>query len=399
MVSGCAQRTSGVLAPTDAPVAGTSRVDMLVATTRAPTDEPGVMFTGERARRVSLASVTVSIPPDSARTIGQVQWPSRVPADPAREFATVRADRLDLPEAQADLRRMLAARRHGRVLVFVHGYNTRFDEAVFKFAQIAHDSGAEAVPVLFTWPSRGRLLDYGYDRESANYSRDTLEGVLRALNANPGVTEIAILAHSMGNWVTLEALRQMAIRDRRIAPKIRHVMLAAPDVDIDVFRSQINQIGESRPYFVLFASRDDAALNVSRRIWGSTVRLGAVNPNEEPFRSDLRKDRINVVDLTDIRSPDELGHDKFAEVPAVVRSIGQRLAAGQRLHDAEPTLTERIAVGATSSGAAIGSAAGLILSAPVAAVDARSREAWGDQAREAGHHTREAVSSTTAPSR
>ncbi len=94
----------------------------------------------------------------------------------------------------------------------MHGYNTRFEEAVYRLAQIAHDAGAPVVPVLFTWPSRGKLFDFVYDRESATYSRDGLETVLQAMVKDPNVREISILAHSMGNFVAVEAIRQMAIR-------------------------------------------------------------------------------------------------------------------------------------------------------------------------------------------
>jgi esterase/lipase superfamily enzyme len=61
----------------------------------------------------------------------------------------------------------------------VHGFNNRFDDAVYRFAQIVHDSKVPAIPVLFTWPSRGemKLRAYTYDRESANYSRDALESL------------------------------------------------------------------------------------------------------------------------------------------------------------------------------------------------------------------------------
>jgi esterase/lipase superfamily enzyme len=70
-----------VLIPVAEATPGTSRVSVLVATTRrrAPAD-PGEMFSGERAESVSYASVTVSIPPDANRKIGEVQWPVVVPA-------------------------------------------------------------------------------------------------------------------------------------------------------------------------------------------------------------------------------------------------------------------------------------------------------------------------------
>ena len=62
---------------------------------------------------------------------------------------------------------------------------------------------------------------------------------------------VTVLAHSMGNWVTLEALRQMAIRDGRVAAKIRNVILAAPDVDLDLAREQIAGDGSAEAKFHL----------------------------------------------------------------------------------------------------------------------------------------------------
>ena len=82
--------------------------------------------------------------------------------------------------------------RRSKVLVFVHGFNNRFDEAVYRLAQIAHDSNAPAIPVLFSWPSRGdvRLVAYTSDRESASSSSGALEKLLDTISQNPNVKEI-----------------------------------------------------------------------------------------------------------------------------------------------------------------------------------------------------------------
>lgn len=85
----------------------------------------------------------------------------------------------------------------------------------------------------------------------------------------------------MGNWVTLKALRQMAIRDGRVAAKIKLVLLAAPDVDVDISREQIAAMGPNRPHIALFVSEDDHALAASKEVWGAP-RLGAINPDIEP---------------------------------------------------------------------------------------------------------------------
>jgi esterase/lipase superfamily enzyme len=387
VLSGCSGRPKDFLIPVDASLAppGASKVEMLVATTRSDTGAaPGQMFTGERGGRLSYADIAVSIPPESVRKVGDVQWPSTTPGDPAREFVTLRADQLDHQAALAKFGQRLAQSPGRRVLVFIHGYNTRFEEAVYRYAQFIHDSQAPLLPVLFTWPSRGKLLAYTYDRESANYSRDALEKLLQTLSDDKNVGEINVLAHSMGNWVTLEALRQMAIRKGRIAPKIMQVMLAAPDVDFDVFRRQIAEIGNDRPPFTLFVSGDDEALAVSRRVWGNRARLGAVDPEAEPYRSELARDRITAFDLTRAKSSDSLNHAKFAESPVVVRLIGQKLASGQALSDGKASMGEKIGQFAAGAASTAGKVAGVAISAPLAVIDADTRESFGDRIQDLG---------------
>lgn len=337
LAAACANRAQGVLEPTGVQATGTSRVDILVATTRSDKHAaPGEMFTGDRAIGLNFADISISIPPDGARQPGEIQWPSSRPGNPATEFVTVAAERLDQAAALKRFYVRLNRTQKRHVLLFVHGYNTRFEEAVYRLAQIVHDARAPVLPVLFTWPSRGQLLDYPYDLESASYSRDALEAILQSLSKDKSVAEVSVLAHSMGNWVTMEALRQMAIRDGGIASKIRNVMLAAPDIDVDVFRRQMRTIGDKRPPFTIFVSRDDKALSLSKRIAGSTDRLGSIDPEQEPYKSQLKElanARVTIIDMTRVNGGDPLGHTKFAQAPEVVRMIGGRLASGQQLNE------------------------------------------------------------------
>ena len=393
VLGGCAS-LQGVLVPVGGTVAGASQVDMLVATTRKRAD-PAEMFSGARGPTPAFANITVSIPPPSARQIGEVQWPRQVPGNPATDFVTLKADVIDRNEALAWFRRALRTAPKRQVLVFIHGFNNRFDDAVFRFAQIVHDSNAPVVPILFTWPSRGSVLAYGYDRESTAYSRNALESLLKAISGDPAVGEIAILAHSMGNSLALETLRQMAIRDGRVTPKIRNVLLAAPDVDVDLAREAIIDMGPraNRPAFTLFVSQDDRALAVSRRVWGSEARLGAIDPDQEPYRTQLERANFRVLDLTKLKAGDALNHGKFAESPEVVQLIGKRLAEGQTVTDSRIGLGDRIVQVTAGAATAVGTAAGLAISAPVAIVDPRTRQSLGAHAEELGR----SVSDVAAP--
>ncbi|OLP62303.1 esterase [Xaviernesmea oryzae] len=382
VTAGCAGRPQGVLIPEASAATvrsvGASTVDMLVATTRAPSKQPGVLFSGERGQEMRAAEIVVSIPPEKNRQVGQVQWPRKLPANPARDFATVSVTPMDdTAKVRGWIRR--TAPRQRRMLVFVHGFNNRYEDAVYRFAQIVHDSRADVAPVIFTWPSRGSIFDYNYDKDSTNYSRDALEELLTTAAKDPAIADITVMAHSMGSWLVAEALRQMAIRNGRVAPKITNVILASPDIDVDVFKKQWDAMGPHKPKFTLFVSRDDRALALSRRIAGNVERLGQIDPLQEPYRSGLEQAGITVLDLTALKGGDPLNHGKFAESPEVVKLLGNRLIAGQTITDSEVGIGERVGAVALGTAQTVGSAASVAVSTPILIFDPRTRANYGEQ--------------------
>jgi esterase/lipase superfamily enzyme len=385
-LAGCAAPT-GLLKPVTSGAPNTSKVEMLVATTRMRTT-PAEMFSGERGPGLEFADIVVSIPP--VHQAGKVEKPHQIPGDPATDFVTLEPTHtIDKTQAAAVFRRLLRKGPTRHVLVFVHGFNNRFEDAVFRFAQFVNDSRAQVVPILFTWPSKAKWYKYGYDRESVEYSRAELESGLRFLAKDPEVGEISVLAHSMGNWVTLEALRQMAIRDGKVAEKIHNVILAAPDVGVHVAYKQIDQIyalGARRPKFVLVTSKDDEALAISRRVWGEQ-RLGSI---DQPDESKLKREGIEVIDATKFRASDLFHHGKVFD-PQLASVIGQIFTPGQTLTGSRVSLGEKILQTTAGATASVGQAAGLVLTAPVAIVDPLTREQYGDQVDAFGQSVRDAA--------
>ena len=228
IVVGCSSRPYGtlVVGPT-APDA--SQVDLLVATTRAPVLEPpGVMFGGRRGRGLDFADIVVSIPPAGARRRETSPSRPRSRAIPQRDFVILRADRIDLAQAKANFDARVARTPGRRVLVFVHGYNTRFEEAVYRSPRLFTTRTSTVAPILFTWPSGGNVTTMSMIATAPCIRATRLEAVLQALVKDPNVDSISILAHSMGNYLAVESLRQMSIRDHGLSPKIRDVMLASP---------------------------------------------------------------------------------------------------------------------------------------------------------------------------
>lgn len=307
-------------------VAGTSRHEIFIATTRAPAAETTLLYSGERSDNIGLARVSVTIPPNHVS--GEIERPTSLPPNPRTNFTV-----LD-PQTFADgrsfvekINEALAARpkKDRNILVFVHGYNTTLTAAILRLSQFVEDSGFTGVPVLFSWASRGKVFDYVYDLNSALHARDDLIETSKLL-LRTKAKGFDIIAHSMGNLLTMEAMRQAKLEGNfNKSGRLQNVILASPDIDADVFKKQIAPFSSSERRFYILISADDKALSFSRRIAGGVSRVGAEAADE------LAGLGVTVIDLTEV---DDSGssHSKFAGSPEVVQLIGHRLRAGDRLY-------------------------------------------------------------------
>lgn len=325
-LAGCASRPGpDALSVVETQVPGTREHVILVASSRERDPRPGVFYNGERTPGLSFARVDMSVPP--THKPGMVEFPRDKP-NPATDMVVREAVYRDTPqEFTSDLKAELALRPVGQkqVFIFVHGFNTLYSEALYRFTQMAEDSKSTAVPVLFTWASRGGIQDYVYDTNSATAARDRLEETIR-LAFDSGAEKVNILAHSMGNWVTVEALRQIQISGKPVPQeKIGNIVLASPDIDVDVFKSQLKRFNTPhRPFFVI-VSRDDKALAFSDFIAGDKPRVGAYTDDK-----DLVALGAVVVDMTNVKSSDGFNHGKFAQLAAAAPEISSMLAQARK---------------------------------------------------------------------
>lgn len=327
-IAGCASRPgSEVLIPIANVPASTSKVKLLVATTRerGSKEDPDA-FTAERAKQLNFAALTVSIPTQHAT--GEIEWPDTTPPDPARHFITTKRDFLD---ANGFLEQIRARARQGGpeahdVLIFVHGYNTLYEEAVYWLAQIVHDSGFQGTAILFAWPSRGKAPLYLADREASTYSRDYFEQALLKISKLPEVKEINILAHSMGNWLAVESLRQAKMNGHGdFNGKLADVILASPDLDVNVFRTQLDVIGKLPRPMTILVSGDDKALALSTMLAGDVDRAGRVTADDARAIAAAERYNLKVVDLTAVDDGKGNHHSKYSKSAAVINAIGQKL--------------------------------------------------------------------------
>jgi esterase/lipase superfamily enzyme len=261
----------------------------------------------------------ISIPP--THKAPEIEWQNGKP-DARRDFVVTQRQQLDRARFQA-----LAgqAASDGTVGLFVHGFNNSYQEGLFRLAQVAADAHTEGTPVLFSWPSEGAITGYVADKDGVLYARSHLVGVIKSIAAARGVKRIVLFAHSMGSFLVMESLQQLRLEQRRDILDRLAVVLAAPDIDADVFRSQLDVIGPMHTPITLFVAKDDKALAVSSFVGGERTRVGRLDVADPRVKDAAAKYHIRIVDITSSSAPDELGHDRFAGLA----QVGPQLVALQ----------------------------------------------------------------------
>lgn len=297
---------------------------LTVVTTRSPVKaaRSAPWFGTERANQASQARVQLTTPQESSfAAVGLGDW---------------RITGIEAIAVGGGL-----SRGNGRrdVLIYVHGFNQSFETAVLDAARLSDGIHFRGETMLFSWPSKESVTDYIYDRESAMWSRDAFEAMLEQLIADPDIGRINIVAHSMGTMLTVEVLRQLS--DRRgaaVTQKFGAIILAAPDIDFDVFAASINRIGPLTDKITVLIASNDRALDVMRRLAGGVTRVGAVDAEK------LQAMGLRVIDASKVGTG-AINHDLF-------------------LSDARVREQVRLAIESTSGAPAAYAGAGISSAAP-----------------------------------
>lgn len=322
VLAGCAPRPGPeVLAVVPAQPSTSSLLTIDVVTNREP-DAASAGYTDLRSADLKLERFTISIPADHQLT--QIEWPRGNP-DPAKSFAVTGRERLPLRNvATATIDTDGSGYPSGQrgVVIFVHGYNYSFQESLFRLTQLVTDGDLEEFPILFSWPSAASVTGYVADRDAIIYSRDDLVRLLTIVAARPDIGRVTLFGHSMGAMLVTEALRQLRLTGQdSVIERLENVVLAAPDIDIDVFRAQMNLIGPLDPPMILLVAPDDRALEVSARLAGSRNRLGTREVRNPQVQALAAANRIQVIDITDVSSPDATRHSRFVGLVTVFPRI------------------------------------------------------------------------------
>ena len=301
-------------------------VKVFYATDRKRTESaiPNETFGSERGE-LTLGVCEVSIP--KSHVEGQMEGPNpfalEFREDPERHVVLLKVTDLSKDSFMNELKARVGASSGRKAFLFVHGFNVSFKDAARRTAQLHKDLAFDGAPVFYSWPSQASVLSYTVDSTNADWSVATLKGFLKDFVAGSDAQQVFLIAHSMGTQLLTAALTQLLAEDPSMGTRLTAIVLAAPDIDADVFRRDL------APRFVatgtnvaLYASNSDQALSLSRQVHGYR-RAGDFTDGA------LIVQGIDTIEASGIDTS-LLGHSYYGSIKTVLSDIGGVLTTGSR---------------------------------------------------------------------
>lgn len=220
-------------------------------------------------------------------------------------------------------------------MVYVHGFGTGLGECWSNPLQAHIRSGSTAPWIAFcwpshgsgiTWPREGSLLVRAYEDDTSAVMRSAplFRELLQDLTGAVGASRVVLAAHSLGARLVGATLSEIVPPNTISSnpgghspqPGFRAVAFMAPDLDATRFADTlVPQLRQRASRIVLYSSRRDRALTISRRMH-DTPRAGLAEPTP------LLRDGLETVDMTDALNADGWWQRHFGNRHSIRRPSG-----------------------------------------------------------------------------
>jgi len=249
---------------------------------------------------------------------------------------------------QKEVSDRLIAANQSDIILYVHGFNNGFRDAVLDLNDVWHFSGRHGIPIAYTWPSGdGNLFGYFTDRESGEYTVHHLKETIRMLSEIPTVKNIHLLAHSRGTDISTTALRELVIEHRAAGKnpkqslKIKNLMMAAPDLDYGVVTQRLiaEKFGPAFGQITIYMNEDDSALGFAQNLMRG-IRFGKLTADKQTEREAQIFNNVKNVSFVNVQGVSGfLGHGYFSKHPGALSDIITLIKTGSRPGTEERPLT------------------------------------------------------------
>jgi esterase/lipase superfamily enzyme/HEAT repeat protein len=273
-------------------------------------------YGGQYSERVEYGVCEVSIP--VVHQPGELESPQlfkfEIKPDTEKHVVLTNVGRLDKDAFHAALKTEMD-RKGKNLFVFIHGYNVSFEDAARRTGQMAYDLKFPGAPVFYSWPSQANWYSYSTDQDNIELSASQIRDFLVDIATRSNADTVNLIAHSMGNVGLTAALSEI---EQDVKPHFNQVVLAAPDIDADVFKNEIaSKIVTKARRTTLYTSKTDLAL-IASRYFNHGDRAG------DSGAQVVILDGIETIDATAVDSS-LLGHSYYGSNVTVLDDLGQLL--------------------------------------------------------------------------
>jgi len=269
-----------------------------------------INYNSQRVKKINYGMANVTIP--KIHQIGEVEKPKwykfEFDENPDKHVTIQKISPLNaedfFQDAKDDIRN-----DSNQTLVFIHGYNVKFNQALERTAQIAYDLKFKGIPITFSWPSKGTLAGYSSDEETVRLTTKYLKQFLIDIKNKIGSKKFHIIAHSMGNRILVNALKDL---DKKL--DINQIILASPDINSEIFKEDIApKIIDKAKKITIYVSDFDKALLASKKIH-KYPRVGLSSDGI------IKIQGMDVINASNIKS-DFMGHSFFMDTQEVLNDM------------------------------------------------------------------------------
>lgn len=281
-------------------------------------------FGGKRAE-IQYGRAVVSIP--YVHKLGEIERPSywrlEFSEDP-KKHVVLQSLKKQSKDVFFNQMKQRIAKNGKTTFLFVHGYNVSFADAAMRTAQITFDLQFDGEPVFYSWPSQASTTSYTVDEANIEWAKLNMKNFLRDYLTKTEADNIYLVAHSMGNRGLTQALIDLMNENPELKHKITEIILAAPDIDADVFKRDIapqmvKKIGKP---ITLYVSSDDLALIASRKVHGNK-RAGDAGKGVVIVKG------VETIDASGVDTS-FLSHSYFATTSTIIEDILDLMKSGKR---------------------------------------------------------------------
>jgi esterase/lipase superfamily enzyme len=222
------------------------------------------------------------------------------------------------------------------VLLFIHGYNTPFEDGIYRTAQLAVEVDFRGLPIYFAWPGGEHWWEYIAAVDQVATAANELATLLRLLVRNGNVTTLHVIAHSLGNRVLAQAIDRLGADSTLGQAKIADLVMVAPDVNKGQFAQVTTAMVRQFHQRTVYVSDTDLALRLSS-LFSKETRVGQRTPIGVGSE-------FEAVDATGARDT-IMGHSYFVDTDTIAKDISALVVRGRSA--AQRGLTKVLDNGAT----------------------------------------------------